>query len=149
LNNKLCYFVYGVMSEHLDPDKEVKCRSKSTGATFQKMRSFFCNNNLNLKLCQRMIKCYIWSILLYGAEIWTLKAETINHLEAFEIWVAMQTNEAVLNRASAVRELLLTVKCLKLSYLGHLLRGDRYRILQLIMKAKIEGPRGVGRLQAS
>jgi len=26
-------------------------------------------------------------------------------------WVAMQTNEPVLNRASAVRELLITVKC--------------------------------------
>jgi len=46
----------------------------------------------------------------------------------------METNEAVLNRASAVRELLITVKCRKLSYLGHILKDDRYCILQLIMK---------------
>jgi len=61
----------------------------------------------------------------------------------------MQINEAVVNRASAVRELLITVKCRKLSYLGHILNGDRYRILQLIMKGKIEGRRGVGRKHAS
>lgn len=123
------------MSEHLDPDKKEQNRIGSRNPS--KNEITFCKNNLNLKLRQRMIKCYIWSILLYGAEIWTLKATTINRLEAFEIWlhtrmlripwVAMQTNKAVLNRASAVRELLLTVKCLKLSYLDHIFRGDRYR----------------------
>jgi len=91
--------------------------------------------------------------------IWTLKAATINRLEAFEMWlhrrmlripwVAMKTNEAVLNRASAVHELLITVKCRKVSYLGQILRGDRYHLLQLIMKGKIEGRRGVGRRQTS
>ena len=106
-----------------------------------------------------MIKCYIWSELLYGAETWTLKAATINRLEAFEMWLhrrmlripwtAMQTNEAVLNRSSAVRELFETIKIRKISYLGHVLRGNRYKILQLIMKGKVEGSREIGRKQMS
>lgn len=147
------------ITEQLDPEKEVRCRIESARATFKKMRSLFCNDSLNLKLRQRMIKCYIWSVLLYGAEVWTLKAATINRLEAFEMWlhrrmlkipwVALQRNEAVLDRANTVRELLTTVKCRKLAYLGHVLRGNRYRILQLIMKGKIEGRRGVGRKQIS
>lgn len=147
------------ITEQLDPEKEVRCRIELARTTFQRMRSLFCNDSLNLKLRQRMIKCYIWSVLLYGAEVWTLKAVTINRLEAFEMWlhrrmlripwVALQRNEAVLDRANTVRELLTTVKCRKLAYLGHVLRGNRYRMLQLIMKGKIEGRRGVGRKQIS
>lgn len=147
------------ITEQLDPDKEIKCRIETARTTFMKMRSFFSNDNLNLKLRQRMIRCYIWSVLLYGAETWTLKAAAVNRLEAFEMWLhrrmlripwtAMQTNEAVLNRAGAVRELFQTIKIRKISYLGHVLRGDRYKILQLIMKGKIEGRRGIGRKQMS
>jgi len=61
-----------------------------------------------------MIKCYTWSLLLlYGAEGWTLKAATINRLEALEMWlhrrimlkipwVALQRNEAVLDSLACV-----------------------------------------------
>ena len=39
----------------------------------------------------------------------------------------------------------MTIRYQKTSYLGHILRGDKYRLLQLILKGKIEGRRGVGR----
>ena len=32
------------------------------------------------------MKCYIWSIVLYGAETWTLQAVDQKHLESFEMW---------------------------------------------------------------
>ena len=32
------------------------------------------------------MKCYIWSIALYGAETWTLWAVVQKHLESFEMW---------------------------------------------------------------
>jgi len=32
------------------------------------------------------VKCYIWSIVLCGAETWTLQAVDQKHLEGFEIW---------------------------------------------------------------
>jgi hypothetical protein len=32
------------------------------------------------------VKCYIWSIALYGAETWTLRAEDQKHQESFEMW---------------------------------------------------------------
>nr|CAH7762988.1 unnamed protein product [Callosobruchus chinensis] len=34
----------------------------------------------------RKLKCYVWSVLQYGAEAWTLKAAAINRIEAFEMW---------------------------------------------------------------
>lgn len=88
-----------------------------------------------------------------------MKAAVLNRLEAFEMWIHrrmlrvswtdMLTNEEVLRRASTERQLLTTIKCRKISYLGHVLRGEEYRLLQLILKGKIEGRRGVGRRQMS
>jgi len=110
------------------------------------MKAFFSNDNLNLKLRQRMIKCYVWSVLLYGAETWTLCY--IKECSGYPAQLGRPT-EAVLNRANAVRELFDTIQIRKIAYLEHVFRGDRYRVLQLIMKGKIEGSRGIGRKQMS
>jgi len=32
------------------------------------------------------VKCCVWSIALYGAETWTLRAIDRKHLESFEMW---------------------------------------------------------------
>lgn len=106
-----------------------------------------------------MIKCYVWSVLLYGVEAWTLEVGTINRLEAFEMWIHrrmlrisrtdMVSNVEVLRRANTDRQLFKTVKFRKTSYFGHIMTGEKYSILQLIIKGKIEGRRGVGRKQLS
>jgi hypothetical protein len=48
------------------------------------------------------VKCYIWSIALYGAETWTLRAVDQKHLESFEMWCWRRTdhvrNEAEMSR---------------------------------------------------
>jgi hypothetical protein len=33
-----------------------------------------------------VMKCYVWSVALYGAETWTLRAVDQKHLESFEMW---------------------------------------------------------------
>ena len=38
-------------------------------------------------LRKRLVKCYVWSVALYGAETWTLRKEDEKKLEAFEMWV--------------------------------------------------------------
>ncbi|XP_071581636.1 uncharacterized protein [Temnothorax nylanderi] len=144
-----------LITEDLDPDREVRRRIEIARGVFNKMRAFFCEDNLNLRLRRRMVKCYVWSVLLYGVEAWTLKASTLNRLETFEMWILRRmlriswvdrvTNAEVWRRAGAQRELLITVKCRKIEYLGHVLRGEKYRLLQLILKGRIEGRRGIGR----
>jgi hypothetical protein len=37
-------------------------------------------------LRKKLVKCYIWSIALYGAETCTLPAVDQKHLESFEMW---------------------------------------------------------------
>ena len=38
---------------------------------------------LDLELRKKLVKCYIWSIALYGTETWTLRAVDQKHLEIF------------------------------------------------------------------
>jgi len=42
-------------------------------AAFNKQMAFF-TRTLDLKLRKKLVKCYIWSIALYGAETLTLRA---------------------------------------------------------------------------
>jgi len=64
-------------------------------------------------------------------------------------WTDMRTNEEVLQRARAERLLLMTIKCRKIAYLSHILRGEKYRLLQLILKRKIDGRKSVDERQIS
>ena len=38
-------------------------------ASFNKKRALFFASTLDLELRKKLLKCYIWSIALYGAEI--------------------------------------------------------------------------------
>jgi hypothetical protein len=42
---------------------------------------------MDLELRKELVKFYIWSIALYGAETWALQAAHQKHLESFEMWV--------------------------------------------------------------
>ena len=54
-------------------------------AAFNKKRALF-TNTLDLELRKKLVKCYIWSIALYGAETWKLRAVDQKHLESSEVW---------------------------------------------------------------
>jgi hypothetical protein len=54
-------------------------------AAFKKKRALF-TSTLDMELRKKLVMCYIWSIDLYGAETWTLRAVDQKHLESFEVW---------------------------------------------------------------
>ena len=41
-------------------------------------------SKLDLNLRKKLIKCYIWSMALYGAETWTLRAVDQKYMEFFK-----------------------------------------------------------------
>jgi hypothetical protein len=49
------------------------------------MRRFF-TSKLDLNLRKKLVKSYIWSITLCGAETWTTRALDQKYLESFEMW---------------------------------------------------------------
>jgi len=52
---------------------EIKCRTAMAKAAFNKKMTLF-TSTLDLELMKKLVKCYVWSIALYGAETWTLRA---------------------------------------------------------------------------
>jgi len=109
------------------------------------------NTDFDLGLRIRFVICYVWTVLLYGMEGWTLKMSTMNKLEAFEMWIYRRvlkipwTNDEVLRIINKDRELLDTIKRGKTAYLGHVICNERYQFVQLL----IEGKRGIGRKKMS
>ena len=147
------------LTKDLNPETEIRCRIENARSAFLKMKSLLTNPTLSLNIRYRFVKAYIYSILLYGAESWTLGVRSMRRLEAFEMWLMRRmlriswtehiTNETVLRRMNVDREILGIVKRRKTSYLGHIYRGSRYEFLRLIMEGKVEGRRGPGRRQCS
>jgi hypothetical protein len=63
----------------------MKSRIAKAKAAFNKKKNLF-TSKLDLNLRKKLVKCYIWSIVLYGAETWTLPKVDQKHLESFEMW---------------------------------------------------------------
>lgn len=147
------------ISKQCDPRKEIRARIEQARKTFISLRTFFIRKDISLHLKIRMIGCYVFTVLLYGCEGWTLDPSTEKRIEAFEMylyrrilkisWTQRITNIEVLNRMQKQKELLYTIKKRKIQYIGHIMRGDKYEILRLIIEGKIEGKRSIGRRQNS
>jgi hypothetical protein len=64
--------------------REIKYRISMAKAAFNKNNALF-TSKLGLNLRKKLVKCYIWSIALYGAETWTLRKVDQKYLESFEV----------------------------------------------------------------
>ena len=53
-------------------------------AAFNKKKNLF-TSKLDLNLRKKLAKCYVWSMALYGAETWTLRATGIVLEEALDL----------------------------------------------------------------
>lgn len=148
------------INDKWDHSVEIKQRIEKARTAFIKMNNVFRSHNLPLKTKIRLLRCYVFTVLLYGAEAWTLTEASMKKLEAFEMWcyrrilkiswVDRITNNEVLRRMNKTCEILNEVKRRKLEYLGHIMRNEqRYSLLQLILQGKVHGRRGPGRRRIS
>ena len=113
---------------------EIKSRITMAKAAFNKKKNLFINK-LDLNLRKNLVKCYIWSMTLYGAETWTVRATDQKRLESFEMWCWRRMekigwtdhvrNEEVLLRVNEQRNIL------------HILR--RNCLVKQIIEGKIKG----------
>ena len=71
---------------------------------------FIRSSTVDLELRKKLVKCYIWSIALYGAETWTLRAVDQKHLETFEMWCWRRTEKIIWTDHVRNEEVLLRVK---------------------------------------
>jgi hypothetical protein len=103
-------------------------------------------SKLDLNLRTRLLKCYIWSTALCGAERWTLRKVDQKCVGSSDMWCRGRTekisrtdrvrNDEVLHRIKEERNILHTVKRRKANWIGHILRGNC--LLQHIIERKDE-----------
>jgi len=79
---------------------------------FNRIRTVLTNRKISISLKIRLLKAFVWFLLLYGCETWTLTAETKNNIQAAEMWFYRRmlrisykkhiTNTEVLNRVQQI-----------------------------------------------
>jgi hypothetical protein len=102
---------------------------------------------LELNLRKNLVKCYIWSVALYGAGTWTLRKVDQKYLESFEkwcwrrmekiIWSDRVGNEEVLHRVKVERNFPHTKKRRNAKSSGHIL--SRNCLLNHVIQGKGKG----------
>jgi hypothetical protein len=103
-------------------------------AVFNKRGAIF-TIKMDLELRKKPVKCYIWSVALYGAETGKLRAVDQKQLESFEMWCWRRMeiswtdrvrNEVilVLLRVKEQKNFVHEISKRKSNLLGHILRRN-------------------------
>jgi hypothetical protein len=120
---------------------EIKSRIAMEKSEFNKKRAHF-TSKMDLELRMKLLKCYIWSIALYGAETWTVDQK---HLEGFEMWcwrrmekisLADHVRKEVLLGVEEQRNILYEISKRKANWISHILR--RNCLLRQVIEGKIK-----------
>lgn len=105
----------------------------------------------------RAVHALVFSIALYGAETWTLKAADRQRIDAFQMWcwrrllrvkwTTHRTNMSILEQLKIENAQRLVTTCLQrvMRYFGHISRRDASNMERLIVTGKVEGKRPRGR----
>lgn len=143
------------LNEKWDTSKEIQRRIEMARDAFLKYKKILTSHDVQINTKIRYTKCYVWTVLMYASETWTLKAIDERRLQAFEMWLYRRilripwsdriSNREVLRRIDQECHLVTTIKQRKIAYLGHLMRNEKYKLIQKLIKAKIEGTRPRGR----
>jgi len=132
---------------------EIRRRLTLAKAAFNQLRSIFADRKMSTTIKIRLLKTYVWSVLLYGCESWTFTAETRKNVEAAEMWFYRRilrvsymdrvTNDTVLERVHQKRQLLKIIEKRQMQFLGHSIRKGELE--ELSLSGKIPGRRARGR----
>jgi hypothetical protein len=125
---------------------EIKCRIAMAKTAFNKKRALF-TSTLDLELRKKLVNCCIWSIALYGAENWPLRAVDQKDRGSFEMWCLRRMekiswtdrvrNEEVLLGVKEQRSILYEIRKRKANWICQILR--RNCLLQRVIEGNIKG----------
>ena len=111
------------------------------------------SRNITLPTKVLLVKAMVFSVAMYGCEIWTVKKYECQKIDAFELWcwrrllrvpwTARRSKQSILKEISPGGSLEGLMLKLKLQYFGHLMqRADSLE--KTLMLGKIEGRRRRG-----
>jgi len=92
---------------------------------------------------KKLVKCYIWSIALYGAETWRLRSVDQKHLGSFEMWCWRRMENIICTdqvrnevRVKEQRKILHEISKRKPNWIAHIL--SRNCLLQRLIEGKLK-----------
>jgi len=145
-------YLGSLISEDGYCEKDIRARIGMGKCAFL-AKKMLLTSNINMELKKRIVKSTVWSVMLYGAETWTLTQAEKKRIEAFEMWVWRRmlkiswiekiSNEEVLMRVEEQRSILNIISRRKHSWIGHILRHDG--LLRTILEGRMEGKAARGR----
>ena len=110
-------------------------------------------SKISMELKKRIIRSTVWSVMMYGAETWTLTQADRKRIEAFEMWIWRRmlkiswtekvSNEEVLMKVGEQRNVLNIISRRKHNWIGHILRHGG--LLKTILEGRMEGKAARGR----
>ena len=110
-------------------------------SAFNELGNVLRNKNMSMNIRLRVLKCYVWSVFLYGCESWTMTKTLREKVEAFEMWCLRKmqrisytshtTNEKVLRQTSRNRQLFKIIVERQLGFFGHIVRKGKGEFLAI------------------
>lgn len=68
-------YLGSIITSDADSQSEIRPRIEQARAAFKKMSKVLCDLRLPLRI--RLLRCYVFSTLIYGVEAWTIKKTDI------------------------------------------------------------------------
>ncbi|XP_049864315.1 uncharacterized protein LOC126365784 [Schistocerca gregaria] len=65
--------------------EDIKCRLAMARKAFLKKRNLL-TSRIDLSVRKSFLKVFVWSVAMYGSEIWTITSLEKKRIEAFEMW---------------------------------------------------------------
>ena len=146
-------YLGSIITSDVKCDKDIKRRIAIAKKKFIEKKSILTNSKVSIETRKRFLKCYIWSVLLYGSESWTISAEMKRKMEAMEMWCYRRmlkiswtefvSNEKVLGQDKEEQQILVSITQRQLKFFGHIVRENNLE--RLVLEGKIDGSRSRGR----
>ena len=101
-----------------------------------------------MSLKEKMIRSYIWSVVTYGSEAWTINKEVRDKIIAFECWVYRRvlkiswkdrvSKKEVLERIGIKMRLLSSIAKRKAAFFGHICRWSSGKDILTILEGRVD-----------
>ncbi|KAL0833107.1 hypothetical protein ABMA28_001217 [Loxostege sticticalis] len=130
-------------------EPEIRRRIGMAKTAMTQLGKIWKGRNVTNRTKTHLVRTLVFSIFLYGAETWTLKAANRQRIDAFEMWcwrrllripwTAHRTNVSVLKELKMENAQRLSSICLYrvVGYFGHIARREANNLEKLVVTGKI------------
>ena len=137
-------YLGSMITEDARCETEITRRISLAKSAFSKLGKILTNRTMGMRTRIRVLNCYIYPVLMYGSETWTLASDTKKRLESCKMWFLRRmmkipwtdrvSNEEVLTHDVVQRKMIREMWIRQLKFVGHITRKEGLENLALTGK---------------